>query len=179
MENKYLILFPIPEPYQVGICNIMDTIAVHTKIDPPYKKLDPHITFHRPITGIEERVIQNLVLSMSLQAKRTRITVSGIYAFGKHYIVLPVHATHAIANLWVGIHKLFSSLPAYEHNEFDHDNTLHITLAEKTSAVFDRAWPLVHDMPFTEMTIPVEHIVLYKKEPGGTWKKVTSYELYS
>lgn len=177
--KKYLILFPIPDPYKTRICQTMDEIALHTKIVPPYEKLLPHITFHRPITGIDERVIQNLVLSMSLQAKKTRITVSSMYAFGRHYMVLPVHATHAIANLWVGIHKLLSSLPAYEHSEFDHDNTLHITLAEKTSNIFDEVWPKVRAIPFTEMTIPVEHIELYRKFEGGIWEKVTSYELCS
>ncbi|MEI6022804.1 MAG: 2'-5' RNA ligase family protein [bacterium] len=157
----------------------MDKISIYTNIDPPYKKLCPHITFHRPIVGIDEQVIKNLVHSMSLQSKKTRITVSGIYAFGTHYIVLPVHTTNAIAKLWTGIHKLLASVPEYEHGVFDHDNTLHITLAEKTSEVFTEIWPKVKNIYFTEITIPVENIELYKKEPNGIWQKVSTYELCS
>ena len=178
MKYKYLIVFPIPEPFNAEICLLMDKVSKYTKIPPPYKKLGPHITFHRPIEEVDEETIKNLTKSMVLQIKQTRVSVSSFFPFGKQYVVLLAHATIRLATLWAGITKLVSCLPQYVHGEFDYDNTLHITIAEKTSGVFDSVWPKIKTLSIEPMTIPVERIVLYKKPTdGGVWEKVEEYTI--
>ncbi|HTH92877.1 MAG TPA: hypothetical protein VL576_00120 [Candidatus Paceibacterota bacterium] len=180
MKYKYIVIFPIPDPYLERIIEIMDIIALYTGIEPPYKRLVPHITFHRPIENIEEEVIKDFVKSMVLQMRRTRITISDLFPFGKQYIVFPVHATRAVAEFWVGINYLLSRLKEYVHGEFDHDNTLHISVAEKTSDVFDEVWPTIKKMvSFDPMNIPVGKIAIYRKpidpSENGNWELVVHY----
>ncbi len=178
MNYKYLILFPIPEPFNTKLRLLMDSISERTAVPPPYKKLPPHITFHRPIEGVEESTIKNLVESMTLQIHQTRITVNELFPFGKEFVVLPVHATRRLATLWVGINNLLSMLPEYEHGEFDHDNTLHITVAEKTSAIFDTVWKDIKQIAMEPMTIPVEAIEIHRKLiPIGSWEKIAEYTI--
>jgi len=173
MNYKYLILFPIPEPFNTELCVLMDEISTYTALPSPYKKLPPHVTFHRPLEGIDENLIKNLAQSMVLQIRQTRMTVSHLFPFGKQFIVLPVHATRRLATLWVGINTLLSSLPEYEHGEFDHDNTLHITIAEKTTVIFDSIWKKIEQITINSMTIPVEKIEIYRKPVlDGVWERI-------
>lgn len=178
MKYKYLVSFVIPEPFNTELCVLMDQVSRHTKLPSPYKKLSPHVTFHRPIEEIDEAVIKNLVQSMTLQMHRTRITVSHLFPFGKQYIVLPVHATRRLAKLWVGINDLLSQLPEYEHGEFDHDNTLHITIAENTSRVFDDVWEDIRAISIKPMTISVEKIAVMRKSvTDGSWEELVRYDI--
>lgn len=177
---KYLILFPIPEPHRGDLCALMDEIAECTKLLPPYKNIPPHITFHRPISEIDLDSLVNIVRSSSLQIKKTRITVSGFFPFGKQYIVLPVHATLSLASLWVEMNNLLSRLPQYVHGEFDMDNTLHITVARKISEIFHNVWPQIRQIPIPDFTIPLTHIELYRKGTDGEhkmWEKVESFPI--
>ncbi|MBU6388626.1 hypothetical protein KGQ72_02010 [Patescibacteria group bacterium] len=137
------------------------------------------MTFHRPLTGIDEGVLTNLIRGATLQMKQTRITVSGLHPFGKQYIILPVHATRDTAALWVGINDILSRLPEYEHGKYDGDNTLHITVAEKTSAVFDRSWPAIQEKVKVEpMTIPLTRVALCRKlEKEGRWELVEQFPI--
>ncbi len=180
MKYKYIVLFPVPVPYRRRIEELMNIAAVYTGIPPPSTKLRPHITFHRPIEGIDEEKLKHLVQSMVLQISKSRVTASGIYHFGKEYIVLPVHATIEVAYLWVGLMKLLSSLPEYRHGPFDYDNTLHVTIAEKTTAVFDTVYPRLHGAPFDAMTIPVTTLEIHRKVIGtedAAYEKFMEYKI--
>lgn len=173
MQSKYLILFPVPEPESSRLISLMDKVASHTRLPAPHTKLPPHVTFHPPVVGIDERVILDLTRSVALQSRQTRMTVSHIDRFGKHFMVLPVHATLSLASFWVGLTQILAQRPEYQHGEFDHDNTLHITIAEKTSDMFDIAWPLVKNLFDEEMNIPVCSVALYRKPiEGGGWEKL-------
>lgn len=177
---KFLVLFPIPEPHCSVLCRFMDEVAEHTKLPPPYIKIPPHITFHRPIAGIEQGALEDIVTSSSLQIKQTRITVSSLFPFGKQYMVLPVHATLGLVSLWVGLNNFLSRLPEYVHSEFDVDNTLHITIAGKTSAVFDDVWPAVNKLSVPNLTIPVKKIELHRKlidRDDKLWERVASFSI--
>jgi hypothetical protein len=176
--DKYLVLFPIPEPFNGQICLLMEKVASITGTQPPFWQLTPHMTFHRPLAGIDEDVLKNLVASAVLQMRRTRITLSGLFPFGKQYIVLPAQATRSVASLWVEINNLLSRLPEYEHGPYDDDNTLHVTVASKTSAVFDRAWPAIQGIRVESMTIPLQTICVCKKPiEGGKWENVASFSI--
>src|SRR3989344_2134567 len=176
--DEYLILFPIPNPYRRELCRLMDQISYQTEIPPPYQKLMPHITFHRPLTGVGGPALKNIIASTALRMKQTRITLSSLFPFGKHYIVLPVQATRSVAALWVGINDLVSRLPEYEHGTYDDDNTLHVTVAAKTSDVFDEAWPEIEKMRVKPMMIPLQTIALYlKSEAEGKWKEVEKFHI--
>lgn len=178
VRHKYLVLFPIPTPFRERIEEIMDALAWHSGIAPPHRKLCPHVTFHRPIVGIDEKTLVELVTSMVLQSKRTRITVSHLFPFGKHYIVLPVHATLSTALLWSGITSLLERIPEYEHGPYDRDNTLHITLAEKLTPVFDKVWPAVRNLSIEEMHIPLEKVELHRKPTeGGVWEPLFEFPI--
>ncbi len=175
---KYLIPFPVPDPFKGRICELQDAVATITNISPPYWRLAPHVTFHRPLTGISENVLKNIVGSAVLQMRQTRITLHALYPFGKHYIVLPVQATRAVASLWVEINNLLRRLPEYEHGEYDDDNTLHVTIAEKTTPVFDRAWPAVRKIPFEPITVPLRSVALWRKSAeGGAWETVEAFNI--
>lgn len=175
---KHLILFPIPDS-DGKLRLAMDGVASITGMNPPYHKLPPHMTFHRPLTKINEEVLRNIVRSVTLQMKQTRITLGGLHAFGKQYIVLTVYATRNAAALWVGINDLLSRLPEYEHGKYDGDNMLHVTVAAKTSAVFDRSWPLIQERIKVEpMVIPLTMIALCRKPvDGGRWELVEKFRI--
>lgn len=178
MDHRYLILFPVPRSVRTQLIDLMNEIGKATRLRPPYKNLPPHVTFHRPITGINEKKIIDVVRSASLQIEPTRISVSGIHNFGKQYMVLPVHATLSVARLWVRVNDLLSCLPNYEHGKFDNDNTLHITVAGGTSAVFDEAWPKVKQLPIPQLHIPVERMEIYKSPIGRHfWRRVEKFEI--
>jgi 2'-5' RNA ligase len=177
MTEKYIIAYTIPHKHQGAIHELMDTIAIHTKLPSPYLSMPAHITFHRPIVGISEEKICKLVQSMVLQMKKTTVTLSGIYSFGKHYMVLTVHATYQLATFWVGMKTLLSILPEYEHGEFDMENTLHITLAKKTSQVFDTAWPEVQKIVFDPIDVDIEHIDIYQKINDERWDRIARYSI--
>lgn len=180
MKYKYLIHFPIPEPYRSQIIAYMDHIEHLTGVPAPYHKLPPHMTFHRPIEGVSEERILSLTQSMVLQIPQTRIVTYSFFPFGKRYIVLPAHATRGVASLWVGITNLLSMLPEYKHGPYDSDNTLHITVADHMSEHFDRVWPLLQKEPQEIMEIPVQTVEVWKKgldHDGEQWQKVIEYEL--
>ncbi|MDO8231635.1 MAG: hypothetical protein Q7T37_00285 [bacterium] len=176
-QYKYVVLFPIPEPDSGHIRTIMDDIASITGIKPPHHKLPPHVTFHKPLTGIKEDLLENLVMSMVLQMKPTRLVLHDLFPFGKEFIVLPVQATRCAAQLWVGIDANLSRLPKYEHGKYDGDNTLHVTVAEETSLVFDRVWKTVkRKVRVTPMEVLLDKICLYRKPiEGGVWDLVRSF----
>jgi 2'-5' RNA ligase len=178
MNYKYLILFPIPEPFNATLCALQDRISEYTTLQPPYRKLPPHITFHRPIDEIAEVIIKDLTRSMVLQLRQTRVTVSHLFPFGKEFIVLPIHSTARLATFWVGIINLLKGLPEYKHGPFEHDNTLHITLADQTSSVFNQTWNNISQIPIETMHIPVQKIELHRKPiTGGFWERIEEFDI--
>jgi hypothetical protein len=58
MKYKYLVLFPIPEPYYIQIKEVMIKVERCNTVRCPIFLKQPHITFHRPIEGIDETVIK-------------------------------------------------------------------------------------------------------------------------
>ncbi len=178
MKYKYLILFPIPKPYLKQIMDLMDIVALYTGTEPPYKNLIPHITFHRPIEGIEPEEIEDIVQSIVLQGKQTRIRINSIDSFGKEFIVIPAHGTVTVSELWIGILQTLRQHPQYFHGAFDNDNTLHITLAEKTSAVFDAIWSKICFLLTRGINIPLKKIAIYRKpiEQQGRWEVFKEYK---
>lgn len=141
--NKYIIVFLLPEWYQKKVEKIMDTMSQQTRQKPLYEKMIPHISIHRPIKGLNFEKVKNLAQSIVLRTHKSRIRVGGIDHFGKKYIIAPVLATKKVAEIWTGIHELFSQVPEYEHGPFDYDNTLHITYAEDMVDIFDTHWPYI------------------------------------
>ncbi len=178
---KYLIIFPIPSRESKLLCDMMDKIARLTKpsppyISPPYERLSPYVTFHRPISGINEDVLKNILQSAILQIKVTRIRLNGLDCFGKQYIVAPVQATASVAHLWIALLQLLQRIPEYKHEKFDHDNTLHVTMAEKIFTVFDKIWPKVRRFKFDAMDIIFDKMELWRKSvTGGSWEKVETF----
>jgi hypothetical protein len=180
MLYKYIVLFTVDAGYRSTICRLMDAVAKYTGIAPPYVKLPAHITFHRPIVGIDEETLECLVQSMALQIHQTRIRLGQLDHFGKQFIVLPVIGTRRLNAFWVGINDLLSRLPSYEHGPFDEDNTLHVTIAEKTSHVFDKVWPLITDLRIEPTDIPVRHVEVWRKplyDIEGRWEILRSFPL--
>jgi hypothetical protein len=179
MKYKYIILFPIPDPYKKKIIAQMNRIELMTGVPAPHKKLVPHMSFHRPLEGISEERILALTESMVKQIRQTRIVTTNLFSFGKEYIVLPVQGTRGVAALWVGIGDLLSKLPDYKHGPYDADNTLHITIADHMTPHFDRIWPELHKKPMSSMEIPVQTVDVWKKglEEGQKWQLVQQFEL--
>lgn len=176
--EKYLVLFLIPEPFRTQLCQLMDEVARVSGLPPPHLSLPPHMTFHRPLAGIDECVMKNIVQSAALQMHQTRVTLHALFPFGEHYIVLPVQATKSVAALWVEIGNLLSRLPEYEHDQYDGDNTLHVTIAAKTTPLFDRVWATLRTRRIDPMTMRLTEISLYKKSAeGGVWTPVETFLL--
>lgn len=175
---KHIVLFPIPPQWRWVFTLVMFEIENITGIPAPCRKLIPHVSMHRPLHGIDEEVLLNLVRSMALQIRRTRITMNSLYPFGKEYVVMPVQATRNVAALWVGLGDLLARLPEFVHGPYDGDNTLLLTVADGLSHVFDSAWPKIRQMQFESVTVPLENIALYRKPDGGTrWEEVAKFHL--
>lgn len=178
MAYKYMVLFPIRGTDGERILSLMDQVAELTGIVPPHYKLLPHVTFHRPIEGIDEQVLINLVRGMTLVVRQTRVRYNSLDAFGKHFVVLPVHGTRLLNTLWVGINSLLSKLPEYQHGPFDDDNTLHITVGAGLSDIFDDAWPRIRQIDIEGHTIPLDLVELHRKPvEGGRWELVEAFQI--
>lgn len=178
--NKYIILFPITGGSGKSINEVMDKISAITHTEQPYKKMLPHITFHRPIKGVDEEKLINIAKSVALRLHKSRIRLNSLDHFGKEFIVLPVQATKTMATLWTGIHEILAQVPEYQHGQFDHDNTLHVTVAEKLSDIFDNTWKTIQkDCVFEPMDIEVKTIEIHSKsdEIGTAWECLTSIPL--
>lgn len=178
--KKYMILFPIEGQPGKAICTMMDNISVFTEKPQPYLKLITHMTFHRPIKGVDEKKLIDIATSAAKRLKKTRITVSGLYHFGKKYIVLPVHATLVVAMVWADLFKEVSQLPEYEHSPYDHDNTLHVTIGDDLVDVFDNVWkPIQENCIIDAMDITVDKIDVWSKSnrKDSKWRRVKSIKL--
>lgn len=178
--KKYIIAFLLPHEYDQRIRVLMEEIARISDTEPLYNHMVPHITLHRPIAGISYEKILNLAKSVVLRLRASRIRISGVDCFGEKYIVLPVQLTQTTAAMWVGVHDLLSQVPEYGHGDFDHDNTLHITLAKDLKSKFSETWEnIILQKQFTEsFDIPITHIGIYgKNQTTGDWELVESLEL--
>lgn len=170
--SKFIIIFPITGTFDEVIRKNMDHIARILQKDPLYLKMIPHVSLHRPITTLSFEKVKNLTESIAQKLHKSRIRIGGIDHFGKEYIVTPVYATRTVASLWSGIHELFAQVPEYEHSQFDHDNTLHITLVEKCSDNFDEYWSRIEKECFVEPEdFLIDRIALFGKSDTG-WECV-------
>lgn len=178
MNNEYLILFLIPDPFCIRLCRLMDDIASITRIDPPYRSLPPHVSFHRPLMGIDETALKELLRNIVPQMKQARITLHGVSPFKKQSIILPGQATRGANSIWTGIAAILSALPKYNPGEYDNDRPLHVTVAEKTSCIFDRAWPNIRNIKVELMHIPLQRIALYRKSiEEDKWKQIANFPI--
>ena len=178
--KKFIIIFPILGTVGDSIKNKMDIVASTIGFDtePLYKKMLPHISLHRPIDTISLEKLKNSVTSIALRLHKTRIRIGGIDHFGSEYVVLPVQATKTAASLWSGIHELVSQFPEYEHGPFDHDNTLHITIAEGFSKYFDSYWSSIKKFCSIEpIDVTIDTIAIYGKSKTG-WAEVYNVSLH-
>lgn len=170
--KKFIIIFPLPDHYDHKIRSHMDMLAQETHEHPLYLKMIPHISLHRPLVNISFEKVKNLTESIALKLHKGRIRIGGVDHFGKEYIVVPVHATRTIASLWSTVHETFSQLPEYEHGPFDHDNTLHITLAENFSHFYDQYWEKIKASCGVDAEdVEIDRIAVYGKSDEG-WEKV-------
>jgi len=81
-----------------------------------------------------------------------------------------------VAHLWIALLQLLQRIPEYKHEKFDHDNTLHVTMAEKIFTVFDKIWPKVRRFKFDAMDIIFDKMELWRKSvTGGSWEKVETF----
>lgn len=180
---KYIVLFPIPEPQRNVIHDLMFKISKCIGLEPPCKTIMPHITLHRPIRGGEEtgeKIIKIMRSSIS-GLKQTHTTISDISTFGKEYIVLRANVPLGLASLWVELNEALHKLPGYKQEEFDMENTLHITLASKTSKVFQKFYSSKNELYLPKkLIIPIENIALYRRptaEENSKWERVKVFSL--
>lgn len=177
---EHLIVFPIGNSHRGRLRKLMDDAAKVTGIAPPYLRLPPHVSVCSPLSGINERALVQAISEEVAQARQTRMTIAGsLFPFGKHYIVCPVHTTLAAASLWSGILARVSRLSGYEADEHEGDNTLHATIAARTSEVFDAVWPTLEKVYIRPMTIPLKYVVLYRKleAVSQNWKRITTFSI--
>ena len=177
--SRYLVGIKVPSPFQERICALQDEVSAITGLPPPHKKIGPHFTLHRPVTTIKEDVLARLIWSAVLQMRQTRLTLFAWDHFGPKFMVLPAQVPLEASGLFVGISKLLSCLPEYEHNVYDRDNVLHLTIANDTTHVFERAWPKVSGIPIEKMDIPVTEVALLRKEDkkGTRWEEITTFPI--
>jgi 2'-5' RNA ligase len=174
---RYIILFPLSADADRNVRSIMDMISEHTYTSPPYSKLPPHITFHKPIRGIRESTICAITETMAREMKCTDVVLGRIAHFSKHYIVLPVHTTLSLAHFWTGVSIQFSQLPEYEKDAYEENNSLHIALAKKTTKIFDTVWPHVKDIEL-DLTCTLSMLEIWRKPIHGVgWEKFKQYQL--
>ena len=179
---EHLIAFPILDPHRERLRRLMDDAAEVTGLSPPYLRLPPHVSARRPFSGVDERELVRTISLEVARAHQTRMTIAGsLFPFGKQYIVCPVQTTLWAASLWAGILARVADLPGYadSEDEYEGDNTLHVTVAAKTSRVFDTVWPALKTMDVRPMTIPLRHVVLYRKLEAGlqNWKKAATFAI--
>lgn len=183
MTTKYKYIASIPitgEPCE-RVINYMDQIATYTKVPPPHIKMAPHVTLHRPIAGISKTDLAKLVDGLSqLVFKKARIRYSGMDCFGTNFIVLPIHASRTVAEIWTDMNEQLRRFAEYEHGPFDHDNTLHVSLAGGIHQVFARSWPSIEKMKMSiePRDINVEYLELHRKPlEGGSWEQIERFTL--
>lgn len=163
---NHFVVFPILNPYRGQLRRLMNDVAEITRIDPPHIGLPPHISVCR-LSGVDERILKKVLSEEVVQARQARMTLlDGLFAFGKHYIVRPVLPTQDAASLWT---RLYGRLSVYDKHKNIHkgDGTLHVTIASRTSGVFDRVWPALKKMELEPMCIPLTRVVLYREKIGA------------
>lgn len=174
--DTHLIVFPVPPPYSHRLTQLMDDVANVTGIPAPHWRLPPHISVCKPLVGLDERALKNILYNEAQLVTQAQVSVTGLFPFGTHYIVCNVHATQTVAQLWAGITSRVSLLSGYKRDKYDGSNTLHITIAERTSHVFRKVWPTLREMRVKPMTMPLEQVVLYKKR-NNRWEVLETFNL--
>ena len=175
--RKYIIVSLIPEPFAYRLKRFMDEIASITRIDPPHQKFPPHVTLHPPLIVVNESDLHDLIRNTVLQVSGAKITVNGLTAFGRNYIVLPVHQTQNVAQLWVGLTKRLSLLDGYTPAVRMKGRVLHVTVAKKTYRVFPQVWPKIRRLQVEPMTISLKEVALYRKINGDPWSRIETFQI--
>ncbi len=175
---KYLILFLIPDPFCTQICHIMDEVTSATGIPPLYRSLPPHLTILRSVLDIDADILKDRVKRVVPRMRQTTIRLDGLSHFGKQFIVLPVLSTRSVASLYVDVDNLLSRIPEYEPGEYNDANSFHVTVADRTSHVFDTAWPNIRKIEVDPMTFSLQEIALYQKPMvGGVWTQICTFAI--
>lgn len=172
---KYLACFSIPHPHAGDIRRLMHRVAGMTHTKPLCEKLDPHITIYRPLIGVDECAVMNIIEQEVQRARSTMITTDRLSHFETEHIVLPVRAALGVTMLWVDISRRLSKLAGGDPDQYTFDNTLHVSVASKTTPRFKQAWPQVKKIEVEPMHIKLEEIVLYWKVHGMRWEPLRAF----
>lgn len=180
--EQFLVTIPIRDPASAQICGLAQKLWEEAHVKPDYLNFLPHMTLHRPLSGINERDLKNAVASAVTRMKQTKITLHAFYPFGRQYIVLPAHATLGTALLLVEMNRAVTEIPGYQHSVYDFDNTLHVTIVENmTPQEHERAWQAISVMKFKPMIeVPARTIAVFRKpNEGSKWQNIDSFVIPS
>lgn len=183
--EKYLIAFPLVYDsfFREVVIEKMRYIANLQKDSLPHnRKIEPHITFHKPISDVPLSEIINKVNTLTKQVNtKLRIRVGGIDHFGSRYFIIPVQATFAVAQFWINIFNIFGQYCSEcGHLILNNDNVLHVTIGKcnkpEDLIYFNSIWAMVKKHCNIGISdIVIECIAIYGQNPDKTWEKV--YEL--
>jgi hypothetical protein len=176
--KKYLVAFPIAGEPRGEICSLAEKVASLSNIKPPHWTFPPHLIFRQPLSGIDETDLINALSSGVPKMRRSRARLHALYAFGKEHIVLPAQATLGASEILVAVNAILSQLSGYQHDAYDPENTLYVTVAENMRGEFDRTWLSIQKIAFEPIEIPLLTIVLLRKlSEGGTWEQKATFAI--
>lgn len=175
---KYLIGIPIPNTYVPGLHHMMDIAARLADCEPLYVQTPDHMTFHKPIFGVDERTLLNTVQGVALKCKQTRVRALCLDQFDDQFIVIVVVGTQSFADFWSQVNQSLRVMPEYPHDPSDGDNTMHVTIAKNLGESFPMAWEVLMDYRFRPINVKIDTIVVWRKPIGsGSWDEIARYPI--
>jgi hypothetical protein len=133
---------------------------------------------HKPIEGVDERTLLNVVEGIALQSKRTRARAVCLDQFDNQFIVIPVIASQAFADFWSDLNRRLRVMSEYQHDDNDGDNTMHVTIAKELGEGFSMAWEVLMDYRFRPIDVLIDTIVVWRKPIGsGSWEFVREFPI--
>lgn len=160
---EYVVVGRLPEPARHSVQALTERVVAITRTLPS-NGLPPHLTFQRVATGIPPAAFMPRLERAVAATHRCSVTFEGLDHFGPHYIVLRVRPTQQLGAMWGRIGEALSCLPNFQAEPFASENTLHVTLAAKTTRVFARAWPRVRRMRVAPIAFTLTRLDMYRRE---------------
>jgi hypothetical protein len=180
---KYLAAFFIP--HSERICLLADKVAKETGLHPLHLWIPPHVSFlYRVMEERDEDTLKAILTEQTMKIRSPRMVISGrLGNFGRRHLVLYVQPSLAVAGFWVGVQAEFArQLPAYEHGEYNSDNTLHASVAKVLPKDFDHVWPTVKKFEIDTTAVALTRIDLLRKpadEKTEKWRMVQTFHIPS
>ncbi len=176
-NNNYLVSLPIPAVQASFIEKTQHEISWHTEIPPPCKKLVPHVTAFRPIglASTDEQRLVSIVEKIASRLSSFSVAVGPMDSFGKNLAVRRLPLNKELALLQSLLIQELPSLPGFEFELYDKENTYHITYAEKLYKVFDEVWEKIKNIPLEALTIPFNSMELFCKKPGEKYERIAIF----